>query len=53
MTTDTYTIDTRIDYKGWPLTCWNCESEQVIYSDHVKNSRCLCCGEWQLNEEEE
>ena len=55
MTTDTYSIDDTIvsNYTGWPLTCWNCESEQVIYSDHAKNSRCLCCNEWQLDEEEE
>ena len=52
---DTYTIDEKIitDYTGWPLTCWHCGSDKVIYSQLKNDTRCQVCKEWQLTEEDE
>ena len=41
------------DYKDWPLTCFFCEGEDLVYSSQQKNARCTNCGKWQLLEEGE
>ena len=55
MITETYTINKEVmtDYTGWPILCINCGSDQVIYSSHKDDVRCIACGCWQLNEEEQ
>jgi len=53
MTTDTHILHIVDAYTTWPLLCWNCGSDKVVYSSHVNDSLCQCCNEWQLNEEEE
>ena len=54
MTTETidFVIDYE-DYNDWPLTCFFCEGEDLVYSSHHHNTRCNDCGKWQLLEEEE
>ncbi len=50
---ETQQLDIVTDYNDWPLTCFYCEGEDLIYSSHYNNARCNECGKWQLLEEEE